>query len=418
MFYICVHLGILNSQFVRRYFAGHPVEYVETAMFFVGLSALILKLVSVASQFASLRQVTLTADQPDSGSLRVEDAACFIDKLKKLPDHVANSYLALRLKDALTHVRRKGTADDLDEELKYLSDLDQARQHQGYALVRIIIWATPMLGFLGTVIGITLALGDLSPQSLVNSPETAMQGLLAGLSVAFDTTALALSLSILLMFAQYITNHLESELLASVDSRVSKELVGRFEQLGTRTDPQLASIRQMTDAVIRSTRELVNAQAEVWRDAITEARDSWQTVTESVGENLQADVTEKLNDTLERHTSHLLSSAKTAEEDAQRNWERLLDALSQNAQVMNMQQAELVKQGDTLLRVVQATGEVASLEETLNENLRALAGSKNFEDTVMSLSAAIHLLNSRMGHVDDRERPVRLESVGPEERAA
>ena len=29
-----------------------------------------------------------------------------------------------------------------------LSDMDAARQHESYALVRILIWATPMLGFL------------------------------------------------------------------------------------------------------------------------------------------------------------------------------------------------------------------------------------------------------------------------------
>ena len=50
-----------------------------------------------------------------------------------------------------------------------------------------------MLGFLGTVIGITLALGDLSPQSLVNEPEVAMQGLLGGLSIALTSDHLALA---------------------------------------------------------------------------------------------------------------------------------------------------------------------------------------------------------------------------------
>ena len=50
-----------------------------------------------------------------------------------------------------------------------------------------------MLGFLGTVIGITQALGDLDPEELANSIQTAMDGLLSGLYVAFDTTAVALS---------------------------------------------------------------------------------------------------------------------------------------------------------------------------------------------------------------------------------
>ncbi|MFM2094140.1 MAG: hypothetical protein RIS70_1264, partial [Planctomycetota bacterium] len=38
--------------------------------------------------------------------------------------------------------------------------------------------------------------------------------------------------------------------------------------------------------------------------------------------------------------------------------------------------------------------------QALNANLAALSGSKNFEETVMSLSAAIHLLNARLGRTD------------------
>jgi hypothetical protein len=52
-----------------------------------------------------------------------------------------------------------------------------------------------------------------------------------------------------------------------------------------------------------------------------------------------------------------------------------------------------------MLKVLAATGEVTKLEQSLNQNLRGLAGAKNFEDTVMSLSAAIHLLNTRLGSV-------------------
>jgi hypothetical protein len=53
--------------------------------------------------------------------------------------------------------------------------------------------------------------------------------------------------------------------------------------------------------------------------------------------------------------------------------------------------------GRLAVRVVEATGEVTSLEETLNRNLKTLAGSHHFEETVSNLAATIHLLNSRMG---------------------
>jgi len=45
-----------------------------------------------------------------------------------------------------------------------------------------------------------------------------------------------------------------------------------------------------------------------------------------------------------------------------------------------------------VLGAIQAAGEVTRLEDALNRNLAALAGSKNFEETVVSLAAAIHLL--------------------------
>jgi hypothetical protein len=52
-----------------------------------------------------------------------------------------------------------------------------------------------------------------------------------------------------------------------------------------------------------------------------------------------------------------------------------------------------------LLRVVEATGHVTKLEEALNGNLAALAGAQHFEETLLNLAGAIHLLNARLGHV-------------------
>ena len=81
------------------------------------------------------------------------------------------------------------------------------------------------------------------------------------------------------------------------------------------------------------------------------------------------------------------------------------------------QQAELTRHGEILLQVLEATGQIVNLEQALNQNLRALAGAKNFEDTVMSLSAAIHLLNSRLGKPLPRDAQVQLDKLR-QERAA
>ena len=237
VFYGLIFRGPLANGSMQRYFATHPVAYVATAMFFIGMAALLVKLVDVVGQFRAQGAVRLDAP-PDEGQT-VEECGDMLDWLAELPDRARESYFGSRLRNALETVERKGTAEGLDEELKYLSDLDAERQQNSYSLVRIIIWATPMLGFLGTVVGITQALGNLDPVELASSIQTGMQKLLDGLYVAFDTTALALSLSIVLMFVQFLVERIETQLLTQVDERANEELVGRFQQVGAAGDPHV-----------------------------------------------------------------------------------------------------------------------------------------------------------------------------------
>ena len=85
---------------------------------------------------------------------------------------------------------------------------------------------------------------------------------------------------------------------------------------------------------------------------------------------------------------------------------------------MKTQQSELIKQGEIMLQVVKATGDVTHLERSLNDNLKALAGAQNFEETVMSLSAAIHLLNTRSTQSPDGAKQVELGQLKISGRAA
>ncbi len=221
-FYGLIRSGLLSGEFIHRYFASHPVEYVTATMFFIGLAALVLKAIDAIGQFPGLSAPLLgpmtPAGQPTDG------CRSLLDRLGRLPGGRQNDYLVRRLREAIEHVRRRGSAESLDEHLKYLADLDAGRSHAGFALVRVIIWAIPILGFLGTVIGITLAIANLSPQAL----EDSLPKVTAGLGVAFDTTALALGLSIVLMFAQFLTDRAETALLAQVDRRADELLDGRF----------------------------------------------------------------------------------------------------------------------------------------------------------------------------------------------
>ncbi|MCU0959267.1 MAG: MotA/TolQ/ExbB proton channel family protein [Pirellulaceae bacterium] len=416
VFYAVVLPALGDSPLAQRYFTAHPVLYLETALFFIGLAALGLKLASLLGQLSVMRRTECFP-----GAVRpapVERCSDLLDELHEWPSRFRRSCLGRRLQEALESVERKGAADGLEDELRYLSEQDEARQHESYALVRIVIWATPMLGFLGTVVGITQALGDLDPKLLATAMQTAMEGLMAGLYVAFDTTALALSLSMLLMFVQFLTERLEGQLLSLVDARVNEELIGRFETLGSTHDPHLATVQRMAREVVQSSEKLVARQVELWRASLDAAQQQWTTAAQEVAQQLRDALTAALGHSLSDFAVRMAQTESAAAEQAAQRWEQWQTVFSHNARIMQAQQQELSRQSELMVRITEATGDVIKLETALNQNLTVLAGAKHFEDTVMSLAAAIHLLNTRLGAPAAETRRIELTTGKAQGRAA
>jgi hypothetical protein len=203
------------------------------------------------------------------------------------------------------------------------------------------------------------------------------------------------------MFIQFMLDRGESQLLVVVDHRASAELSGRFEMAGQSSDPNVQMMQRMSQGVIKATEQLVQRQSELWQQSIAVAHDQWQRVSRQTSEQMQTALAGALNQSITQHATHLIKSEQASAEQLQLRWEQWQTALSQNARLLHAQQQEMVKQGELMTQAIRAAGDVVQLERALNNNLSALAGSKNFEDTVMSLAAAIHLLNSRLGHVSE-----------------
>lgn len=84
---------------------------------------------------------------------------------------------------------------------------------QSFQLIRTVTWAVPIMGFLGTVIGITMAIANVTPEQLDSSlPEVT-----SGLAVAFDTTAQALGMSMVLVFGTFVIERAEQSVLNELE---------------------------------------------------------------------------------------------------------------------------------------------------------------------------------------------------------
>ena len=152
----------------------------------------------------------------------------------------------------------------------------------------------------------------------------------------------------------------------------------------------------MAEVMVAAAERLVQRQAELWQASMEAAAARWLQWSDGAGRDLQKALAPALAEALASHAQHLAAAEQAAAEQNRRHWEKVAQAHAQNVQALATIQSGLSRQADLLERAIHASGEIARLENALNGNLTALAGAKHFEQTVLGLSATIHLLNARL----------------------
>jgi len=109
---------------------------------------------------------------------------------------------------------------------------DEAATTSAYAVPKLLIWALPVSGFTGTLLGMSTAIGGFRRLAETRNLEefgSAVETPLYGLAVAFDTTLVALVLVAISMFLVSMMQRRERELLAVIDAEVAEAVLQRIE---------------------------------------------------------------------------------------------------------------------------------------------------------------------------------------------
>lgn len=387
--------GWLENETALRYLTGHPISKLSVAMFLIGASSLLMIAFNIFSQFATegeLRFAPLSdSDFLDASKTDDEEAAvAFGQQLLESPRSVQSHYLWQRLTNSLLYVYRNGSAAGVDDEMKYLAELDLDRQQQRYSLVRILIWATPMLGFLGTVLGISQALGGISVGA-DNDFESMMNGLRGSLYVAFDTTALALTLSMVLMFVQFLVDRFETQLLAVVDQRTRSEIYRQFESASGSTEED--SVERLGQHLLLATREMMMTQTDIWKRTIGSAEQAWASSLTETNDRVRASWEESVESTVAQLSEGIDRSLRQADESMSRRWKQWQVVLSDNARLMSQQQQELATQTTSLQSLVGKTENEHAVQDALQGALKAIATTEKLTTAIDSLSQRVDKLS-------------------------
>lgn len=172
-------------------FASDPINLGS----FVAFAAAIAVLLGRAKQ-TKVERGAFSTDllQGDPQTLLLpDDARRMRQRLNTMSGH--KSLLVFRfLSVALQRARANWSSEDVGAALQHEVELAQAHIESQYSMVRYLAWAIPSIGFIGTVIGIAKAM------SAIGGSEAPIKAASQALGVAFDTTFVALLLSLLLMY--------------------------------------------------------------------------------------------------------------------------------------------------------------------------------------------------------------------------
>ncbi len=147
-FYGLIFGGPLDVPVIHRYCDHHPVEYGEVLLFCIAMAALMLRVAEIATQRLALGKSPWKSI--DAGQLPLDELCRTLHaELDRQPAHRQDDYYLGRLRAAVYYVLRLGSTEGLGDELKYLADRDATLAHSRYGLFRLIVWAIPILGFLG-----------------------------------------------------------------------------------------------------------------------------------------------------------------------------------------------------------------------------------------------------------------------------
>tara|TARA_B100002051_G_C16723233_1_gene633748 strand:+ start:410 stop:1747 length:1338 start_codon:yes stop_codon:yes gene_type:complete len=147
----------------------------------------------------------------------------------------SRSLVGKRIMRLLNVWTETGSAFQLERSADNDADLFELALQQSYSLPKVLLWAIPLLGFIGTVLGMSAAVGSfdevLGNADNVEGLKNGLTQVTSGLGTAFDTTYLALLISVIMAFPLNSVERREERLLNQIDGFI-REAVMALSPLG------------------------------------------------------------------------------------------------------------------------------------------------------------------------------------------
>ncbi|WNC32564.1 MULTISPECIES: MotA/TolQ/ExbB proton channel family protein [unclassified Thermosynechococcus] len=346
----------------------------------------ILKAIALFQQAPSLRQIWIPANYPFTSMRDILQLQQTLAQRRTLLPNRCARVLGAFLSSGQREIAVEAAAEE--------SGSAAAATDASYTIPRVLVWAIPLLGFIGTVVGISQAVSGFSSfletAQDVNQIKEGIGGVTTGLAVAFDTTLVALVLSVLVMIPMVIVERWENKLLLQIDTYINDQLLPRLPVTNTSAGVDRDTLQDMIQETIRTElpteerlQQLLDNLNQLARAVVRDRQQFVATLEERQQQSIEQ--FERLVTQIQHSQGELLAHVNQEQ-----------TAIAQELRQQSQYIAQLLAESDRTLQ------QRLQLLETLNQALQALADTGNLQ-----------LLLDRLNHTLASLQPVLRQLAQP-----
>ena len=228
-FYLCISM-IRESEVGKMFMERGVIPYCIVFFSAWSLSILFIKWSKIRYQRRTLK---LEITQDPKFILNAGTVSHVMAAIRRHVDDPNDFILFNRIVIALSNLRNLGRVSDVDDILRSQASNDESRMESSYSLLRGFVWAIPVLGFIGTVLGLSEAIGQfgtvLQSADDIEVIKTSLGGVTGGLATAFQTTLEALVAALFIQLLMTFVKKKEEEFLDECFDYCLRNVVGRLQ---------------------------------------------------------------------------------------------------------------------------------------------------------------------------------------------
>ena len=227
-----------SIQFINMFFPGGPEHrsWIPIGTTFLTMWCLAFLLIKSLKIKIQKKIFALNIIPSVQGFILSPDNSSAVQKMIDEQVYLPGGFIALnRIQKTLANLKNIGRVSDVSSVLNDLALADEKYIEGTYTLPKGLIWAIPVTGFIGTVLGLSDAVGGfgkvITGGAGLEVLKQSLGGVTSGLAVAFETTLIALVAALLLQLLMTLVMQKEEDLMDECANYCYQNIVSKLKMI-------------------------------------------------------------------------------------------------------------------------------------------------------------------------------------------